>query len=74
MKILKKFFLGIYKALDKCIVTPISRLIFSLKEYFKSHNIKLDYIFSKPNVMIYVSLILAVVVFLLIDSKVITLV
>ena len=63
-----------YRVIDKIIVTPISRLIFNIREYLRSKNIKLDYIFNRPNFMIYVSLILAVVMFLLIDSRVITLV
>lgn len=74
IKVFKNIFTSIYNIIDKIIVTPISRLIFSISEYNKSHNLKLDYIFSKPNFMIYISLILAVVMFLLIDSKVITLV
>lgn len=68
------FFKAIYRVIDKLIVTPISRLIFNIREYLRGKNFKLDYIFNRPNFMIYVSLILAVVVFLLIDSRVITLV
>ena len=73
-KVIKGFFLAIYRVIDKLIVTPISRLIFSVREYLRSKNFKLDYILNRPNFMIYVSLILAVLVFLLIDSRVITLV
>lgn len=68
------FFKAIYRIIDRLIVTPISRLIFNIREYLRSKNIKLDYIFNRPNFMIYVSLILAVIVFVLIDSRVITLV
>ena len=73
-KAIGRFFKAIYRVIDKLIVTPISRLIFNIREYLHGKNIKLDYIFNRPNFMIYVSLILAVVVFLLIDSRVITLV
>ena len=73
-KAIGRFFAAIYRVIDKIIVTPISRLIFNIREYLRSKNIKLDYIFNRPNFMIYVSLILAVVMFLLIDSRVITLV
>ncbi len=73
-KVINGFFLAIYRVIDKLIVTPISRLIFSVREYLRSKNFKLDYILNRPNFMIYVSLILAVLVFLLIDSRVITLV
>ncbi len=68
------FFKAIYRVIDRLIVTPISRLIFNIREYLRSKNIKLDYIFNRPNFMIYVSLILAVIMFILIDSRVITLV
>ena len=74
LKAIARFFMVIYRLIDRLIVTPISRLIFNIKEYLKSHNLKLDYVFNRPNFMIYVSLILAVIVFLLIDSKVINLV
>jgi len=74
MKAIGRFFLAIYRVIDKLIVTPISRIIFNIKEFLKSHNLKLDYILNRPNFMIYVSLILAVGIFLLIDSKRITLV
>ena len=73
-KAIGRFFAAIYRIIDKLIVTPISRLIFNIREYLRSKNIKLDYIFNRPNFMIYVSLILAVIVFVLIDSRVITLV
>ncbi len=74
IKMLQHLLIGFYHIIDKCLVTPISRLIFSIREYLKSHNLKLDYIFSRPNFIIYVSLILAVIMFVLIDSRVITLV
>ena len=74
-KAIGKFFRAIYRVIDRLIVTPISRLIFNIREYLRSKNLnKLDYIFNRPNFMIYVSLILAVIVFVLIDSRVITLV
>lgn len=74
LNLFKKIILGIYRIIDKLLITPISRLIFNIKEYLKAHNIKLDYIINRPNFIIYVSLVLAVVVFLLIDSRVIALV
>ena len=73
-KVIGGFFKAIYRVIDRLIVTPISRLIFNVREYLRSKNIKLDYIFNRPNFMIYVSLILAVIMFILIDSRVITLV
>lgn len=66
------FLKGIYRIIDKFIVTPISRLIFNISEYLKNHNIRLDYIINRQHFMIYVSLILAIVMFFLIDHKVIS--
>ena len=43
-KAIGRFFMAIYRVIDKIIVTPISRLIFNIREYLRSKNIKLDYI------------------------------
>lgn len=78
MRKLKKmfisFFRAIYRLIDKCIVTPISRVIYNINNYMKNHNSGLDKLLNRPNMLLYASLVLAVVVFLLIDSKVINLV
>ena len=74
LKLIGKIFRLIYRIIDKLIVTPISRIIYKIKEFLKNHGIKLEYLISKPNVMIYASLILAIVMFILVDSKRITLV
>lgn len=75
-KILKPFialFKAIYRIIDKIIVTPISRLIYKINEISRDNSGKFEKILNRPNVLIYVSLICAIGVFLLVDSKVITL-
>ena len=75
-KILKPFislFKLIYRIVDKLIVTPISRLIYKINEISRDNSGKLEKILNRPNVLIYVSLICAIAVFLLVDSKVINL-
>ncbi len=69
-----KFFKKIYNFIDKCIVVPISRAVYYLSKKFKKNQGKLDKILNRPHFLIYLSLIIAVVLFLLIDSKVISLV
>ena len=69
-----RFFKKIYKFIDKYIVVPISRAIYYLSKKFKKNQGKLDKILNRPNFLIYLSLIIAVGLFLLIDSKVISLV
>lgn len=64
----------IYKFIDQKIVVPISRFIYYLSKKYKKNQGKLDKILNKPNFLIYLSLFLAVIMFLLIDSKVINLV
>ena len=75
-KIFKPFialFRAIYKIIDKIIVTPVSRLIYKLNEISRENSGKLERLFHRQNVLIYLSLICAVGVFLLIDSQVISL-
>ena len=71
---IKRFFKKIYNFIDKCIVVPISRAVYYLSKKFKKNQGKLDKVLNRPHFLIYLSLIIAVVMFLLIDSKVITLV
>jgi len=73
-KIVASFFRAIYRLIDKGIVTPISRIIYNINNYLKNHNGGLDKLLNRPNVLLYTSLVLAVIVFFLIDSRVITLV
>lgn len=67
-------FKGIYRFFDKYIVTPISKLIFRIINNFNKKTGGLDKVLNRPNVLFYASLGLAVIVFLLTDSKVISLV
>lgn len=63
----------IYKLLDVIIITPISKLIYRIRGILKDNNSRLEKILNRPNVLVYVSLICAIVVFLLVDHNVINL-
>ena len=67
-------FKGIYRFFDKYIVTPISKLIFRIINNFNKKTGGLDKVLNRPNILFYASLGLAVIVFFLTDSKVISLV
>ena len=69
-----KFFKKIYKFIDQKIVVPISRFIYYLSKKFKKNQGKLDKLLNRPHFLIYLSLFLAVIRFILIDTKVINLV
>lgn len=69
-----KFIKGIYNFFDKCIIVPISRLVFNIQNLNKKNAGWIDKLLNKPNFLIFLSLILAVVLFLLVDSKALLLV
>ena len=76
-KILKKIgklFKSLYNLLDKSIITPISRAIYYLNKKLKSNTSHIEKVLNRPNILIYLSLAFAVIVFFLVDSKVINLV
>lgn len=73
LNVVVAFFKVIYNFLDKVIITPISRLIYSINERLKGKSY-LSKLINRPKFLVYASLVLAVIMFLLIDSKVITLV
>ena len=71
---LGKIFSGIYNVIDKLLITPISKLIY--KAFGRNVNGPglIDRMLNKPNMIIYLSLVLAFITFVLIDRKVIVLV
>lgn len=71
---MRKFFKKIYKLIDKCIIVPISRLIFNIQNALKHNTGVLDRLLNRKTFLIYLSLILAVLLFVLTDKKVISLV
>jgi YbbR domain-containing protein len=80
MKIIKKIFKPflalfklLYKVVDKIIVTPLSRLVYRVNDFMKSHGTGIERILNRPNALIIISLICAIVMFVLVDQKVISL-
>ena len=71
---MRKLFKRIYKFIDKKIIVPISRAVYYFNKKYKKNQGKVDKLLNRPNFLIYLSLIIAVILFLLIDSKVISLV
>ena len=69
---MRKFFKKLYKLIDVLIIIPISRLIYNVQKFFKNNSGFLDKLLNKPNFLIFLSLALAIVLFLLVDSKAIS--
>lgn len=71
---MNKFFKVFYNLIDKMVIVPISRIVYNVQKGLKKNGGLIDKVLNRPNFLIYLSLILSVVFFLLIDSKVISLV
>ena len=63
----------LYKIIDFIIVTPISKIIYRVRGFIKDNNSRFEKILNRPNILIYVSLICAIVLFFLVDRRVINL-
>ncbi len=70
----KKIGIGIYKVLDVTLITPISKLVYKIINKSTSGPSVIDKMLNKPNMIVYISLVLAFVTFVLIDKKIINLV
>lgn len=65
---------SLYNVIDKIIIMPISRVVYNISKLGKSKNIDFNTYLNKPNFLIFLSLMLAILAFLLVDNKVIKLV
>lgn len=65
---------SLYNVVDKIIIMPISRVVYNISKLGKSKNIDFNTYLNKPNFLIFLSLMLAILAFLLVDNKVIKLV
>lgn len=71
LKEIKLFFRGIWNFIDKKIVIPTTKLILNLYSKFDSSGKQVENFLSKKNTILFISLFLALVVFIIVDQKVI---
>ncbi len=64
---------SIYKVIDKIIIMPISRLVYNITKSTSGNN-RLNKLLNQPKFLIILSLVFAVLFFILIDNKVMNLV
>ncbi len=62
------------KFIDKIIIMPISRLVYNINKSFGGNNNSFNKLLNRPQFLIIMSLVFAIICFLLIDNKVISLV
>jgi len=65
------FFKFLYSLLDRFIITPISKVVYKLSKLLNKNSIRLEKFLSKSTTLLFLSLALAIVFFILINSKVI---
>ena len=76
-KIFKPFILLfklVYHIIDFLIVVPISRFIYRIGELSRANSGRLEKLLNRPNILVYISLFCAIVVFVLVDTRAISLV
>lgn len=64
----KNIFKGIYKIIDKILITPISTIVYKISSKLGKES-KLEKLLNRPNMLIYISLIFAIILFWLVDSQ-----
>ena len=60
---------NIYSFFDKILITPISKVVYLIREKFGIKTGIIDKVLNKPTVLLYVSLIIAFVTFVLINNE-----
>lgn len=68
---IKKILAGIFSFIDKRIVIPITKLILIITSKFDKSGRKVENWLSKSNTLLFISLFLAIAIFIVIDQKII---
>jgi len=68
---IKKIFQPIFKFIDKIIIIPITKMIVILSKKFGNSGKNLEKFLSKSNNLLFISLALALTIFVIIDQKII---
>lgn len=71
LKMIKTFFLKIWSVIDKIIIFPITKFIYRITSKFSKSSKKFENWLSSTNTLLFVSLFLALVTFIIIDQKII---
>lgn len=69
-KPLRIFFRNIWKIIDKKIVVPITKIVVLFSDSFKQSSKKIEKWLSKSNTLLFLSLFLSIITFVIIDQKI----
>lgn len=65
-------FKKLFKFLDKKIITPITKLVVKLSTKYSNSSKKIEGVLSKSNTLLFLSLFLAIIIFIVIDQRIIS--
>lgn len=71
LKAIRTFFRNLFKIIDKKIIVPITKLILKITDSFDTSGKKIENWLSKSNTLLFVSLALSILIFIVIDQKVV---
>lgn len=71
LQAIKDFFVSVWRFIDKRIIVPITKLILSITKKFNPSGKKFENWLSKKNTLLFISLFLAITIFVIIDQKII---
>lgn len=69
LKAIASFFSSIYKIIDRVIIIPITKIIVHITDKFNNRSDRFEKWIRKKNTLIFISLILAIILFLYVDSE-----
>lgn len=72
MKKIINFFKLIFNAFDRYIIMPLTRLIFKISKAVSKPNKRFETWLSKPSTLLFLSLFFAIVIFVVVDRKIIS--
>lgn len=72
MKKIINFFKLVFNTFDRCIIMPITRFVFNLTKMFSKPNKKIETWLSKSTTLLFLSLILSISIFIVVDKKIIS--
>lgn len=72
MKKIINFFRLIFNAFDRYVIMPITRLVFKISQLFSKPNKYFETWLSKSTTLLFVSLFFAIIIFIVVDRKIIT--
>lgn len=72
LKSIKNFFISIWKFIDKKIVLPITKIVLKINGGYNKSSKKLENWLSKRNTLLFISLFLALIIFIVIDQQIVT--